>query len=67
MGAQIDRDALSGAWERSDFAMTVSELEIHDTLVAISRLLDGSDIGPVTRRALSHAAYLLRAEMRNGS
>ena len=67
MGAQIDRNAPSGAWERSDFAMTVPELEIHETLMAISRLLDGSHIGPVARRALSHAADALRAETRKGS
>ena len=67
MGAQIDRNAPSGGWERSDFAMTVSELEIHEALMAISRLLDGADIGPLTRRALARAAYTLRTETRNGS
>ncbi len=67
MSAQVDRKALSGAWERSDFAMTVPELAIHEALMAISRLLDGSDIDPVARRALSHAADALRAETRNGS
>jgi hypothetical protein len=66
MSTQIERNALFGAWERSDFAMTVPELEIHEALMAISRLLDGSDIGPVARRALSHAADTLRAETRNG-
>jgi hypothetical protein len=47
--------------------MTVPELEIHEALMAISRLLDGSHIGPVARRALSLAADALRAETRNGS
>jgi hypothetical protein len=67
MSAKIDRNALFGAWERSNFATTVPELEIHEALMAISRLLDGSDIGPVARRALSHAADALRAETQNGS
>lgn len=67
MSAQIDHDAQLGAWERSHFAMTVPELEIHEALMAISRLLDGSTIGAVTRRALSQAVDALRAEARNGS
>jgi hypothetical protein len=64
---QIDGGSVFGEWERSDFAMTVAELEIHEALMAISRLLDGEDIGPVARRALSHAADALRTETRNGS
>ena len=67
MSAQIDRNNLFEAWERSDFAMTVAELEVHEALMAISRLLDGNDIGPLARRALARAAYTLRAETRNGS
>ena len=64
MSAQIDGHTVFGAWERSDFAMTVAELEIHEALTAISRLLDGSHIDPVTRRALSVAVEALRAETR---
>lgn len=67
MSAQIDRNVELGVWERSAFAMTVPELEIHEALMAISRLLDGSDIGPVARRALCQAADALRAETRNRS
>jgi hypothetical protein len=67
MSAQIDRNAELGAWERSNFAMTVAELELHEALMAVSRLLDGSDIGPAARRALSLAAEALRAEMRRES
>jgi hypothetical protein len=67
MNAQIDRNAQFGAWERSNFAMTAPELEIHEALMAIARLLDGSDIGPAARRALSHAVDALRAEARSGS
>lgn len=67
MNAQIDRNASLGPWERSHFAMTVAELEIHEALMAISRLLEGSDVGPVARRALSHAVDALRAETRSES
>jgi hypothetical protein len=62
MSATIDGDAPLGAWERSLFAMTVEELEIHEALTAISRLLEGSHIGPAARRALSVAVEALRAE-----
>jgi len=64
---QIDGHTVYGEWDRSDFAMTVAEIEIHEALMAISRLLDGADIGPLTRRALARAAYTLRTETRNGS
>jgi hypothetical protein len=67
MSAPIDRDAPLGPWERSHFAMTVAELEIHEALTAISRLLDGSNIGPAARRALSVAVEALRAETRSES
>jgi len=67
MSAQIDHNAQLGAWERSNFAMTAPELEVHEALMAISRLLDGSHIGAVARCALSHALDALRAEARNGS
>ena len=67
MSAQIDRNTELGAWERSNFAMTVAELEIHEALMAISRLLDGSDICPSTRQALSLAIEALGAEMQKKS
>jgi hypothetical protein len=65
MSAPTDRNTELGEWERSAFAMTVADLEIHEALMAISRLLDGSDIGPAARRALSLAAEALRSEMRS--
>ena len=67
MSAPIDRNAPPDAWERSPFAMTVAELEVHEALTAVSRLLDGSNIGPVARRALSVAVEALRAETRSES
>jgi hypothetical protein len=64
VGIQVDGGNVIDEWERSDFAMTVAELEIHEALMAISRLLDGEDIGPLARRALARAAYTLRTEAR---
>jgi hypothetical protein len=61
------RNIESGAWERSIFAMTAADLEIHEAVMAMSRLLDGDSIGPISRRALRFALNALQVESQHGS
>ena len=60
MSTQFDREIGPNEWERSCFAMSVDELEVHEAVVAMERLLDGSHIGPVARRALRFAINALK-------
>jgi len=66
VSSQIHRNPGVGAWERSSFAMSVQELEIHEAVLAMSRLLDGDHIGPISRRALRFALNALQVERRPG-
>ena len=47
-------------WERSHFSMSVEELEVHEAIVAMSRLLDGDHVGTIARRALRYAINALQ-------
>lgn len=67
MKTQIDRNSRldewnpgPNEWERSHFSMTVEELEVHEAIVAMSRLLDGKYVGPIARRALRYAVNALQ-------
>jgi len=64
VSSPIHRNPGLGDWERSSFAMTVQELEIHEAVLAMSRLLDGDHVGPISRRALRFALNALQAEPR---
>lgn len=64
MRSPSNRNIEVGAWERSTFAMTAADLEIHEAVMAMSRLLDGDHIGPISRRALRFALNALQVESR---
>jgi len=62
MSTQSGRKLEPNGWSRSHFALTVPELEIHEAVMAMRRLLDGSHIGPISRRALRFAINALEVE-----
>ena len=62
MNPTIKRSIDPSAWERSAFAMTAADLEIHEAVMAMSRLLDGDHVGPISRRALRFALNALEVE-----
>ena len=66
MSSQIHHNVEPGSWERSCFAMSAEELEIHEAVMAMSRLLDGDHIGPISRRALRFALNALQVESPRG-
>ena len=47
------------AWDRSDFAMTVEELEIEEARTAIKRLLDRRELAGDMRDTLRNALSAL--------
>jgi len=47
------------AWDRSDFAMTVEELEIEEARIAIKRLLDRRELAGDMRETLRNALSAL--------
>ena len=62
MNTQINRKSSSKVWDRSPFAMSVEELEVHEAVVTMTRLLDGKHIGPIARRALRYAINALQVD-----
>jgi hypothetical protein len=51
-------------WERTTFAMTPTELEIHDAVVAMERVLEHCELRKTTRSALEQAVWALRGTTR---
>ncbi len=50
-------------WDRSMFAISGSEHEIHDAVVAMLRVLDHVGVSDTTRQTLEHAVRALRGEL----
>lgn len=47
-------------WERTAFAMTPAELEIHEAVIAMERVVEHCELRKTTRAALEHAIWALR-------
>lgn len=62
MSEQFRRNPDAEGWERQAFAMTVEELEVHEAMLAIARLLDGQQVSIGTRRTLERSLRALRSE-----
>jgi hypothetical protein len=52
-----------GVWERSMFAMSGNEHEMHEAVVAMLRVLDNAGISDTARQALERAVSALRGEL----
>ena len=49
-------------WERAPFAISLSDHEIHEAVLALRRVMDNTAIGAATRIALIQAIEQLREE-----
>lgn len=49
------------AWQRSPFAMSAEDLDVHEAVMAIQRVLDACDLSAPAREALERAVGALRA------
>ncbi len=52
-----------GTWDRSMFAMSGNEQEIHEAVVAMLRVLEHARISDSARQALERAVGELRGEL----
>jgi len=50
------------AWDRSAFAMTSDEIDVHEALNALARLLGKHSLPPATLEVVRHAYERLRME-----
>jgi hypothetical protein len=49
-------------WERSAFALSAAEQEVHEAIMALMRVLQHTAVGESTRFAIQGALNALRAE-----
>ena len=52
-----------GTWDRSMFAISGNEHEIHEAVVAMLRVLEKASISDAARQALERAVGALRGEL----
>jgi hypothetical protein len=50
------------AWERSHFAMSAADQEVHEAIMALLRVLQHAPVSESTRFAIQRALSALRAE-----
>ena len=51
-------------WERSAFAMSASDLDIHEAVMAVERVLEQCELAQSARSALEQAVAALQTRVR---
>jgi hypothetical protein len=59
----VEKGLAMSTWDRSKFAMSGSEHEIHEAVVAMLRVLENAGISDSARQALERAVGALRGEL----